>query len=133
VIDTIIKNLEMIHDFYPYVEIASNPPKEPANYFKAFNFTKELEDLKVALSQSDRVASKVLRQVMRVVKGLRDGHFGLNLVSAEDPKYENVLSSLYFKFPFEWNVETNKAERKVTIFDPDSRFLSAEACAKIRS
>jgi len=131
VIDTIVKNLDLVHDFYPYVEIASNPPKEPPNYFKAFNFTKELEVLKMTLNQSDRVISKVVRPVVRLVSGLRDGHFGVQFIAPLNESYDNIFSDVRFSFPFKWDVETEGNERIVHISKPDKRFLSEDDCALI--
>jgi len=130
IIDAIIRNLEIIHDFYPYNDIAMNPPSEPAGYFKKMNFTYELEQLKTLLSQSDRIVSKVFRPTMKLISGFRDSHFGLS-INPVIGKYENIFSRVFLRLPFEWTCTVEGNIRKVKITSPNEVFLSQEAIETI--
>jgi len=121
VIDTIIKNLDIIQDLYPYIEIANNPPSEPANYFKKMDFKKGLADLKTQIAASNRVISKIIPPVQSFIKGFRDGHFGMYFEYGEEfnEDYYNMFTSIYGSFPFWWDVNTSdgydEGERHVSL------------------
>jgi len=130
IVDYIIKNLELIEGFYPYYDIALNPPKEPAGYFKKMNFTSELEDLKTKLAESDGIVSKVFRPTMKLINGFRDAHFGLDILHV-DNEYDNLFASVYVQLPFKWEVVVDGDKRGVRIHSPNQYFLEAETCEKI--
>lgn len=130
VVDAIIRNLELIHDIYPYTDIAQNPPSEPEGYFKKMNFTKGLEDLKIELSGANLTVASVFRPTMKFIDGFRDGHFSMNVYRIKN-EYDNLFSDVSGVIPFEWEVLGTPADYHVFIHSPDSDFLSQEACETI--
>jgi len=125
VIDKIIQNLEIIKDIYVYNDIAQNPPKQPAGYFKAMNFTSALEELKQILAESGGVVSNVFRPVMALINGFRDGHFSLRVKSTLESyeEYDNIFSDVFIMLPFFWDVEVDGNQRNVVLHHPVAAFL----------
>ena len=110
-IDTILLNLELIQDVYPYTEIASNPPKNPPGYFKPMNYATEFEELKEKLAKSNGTISKVFRSTMAFIKGFRDIHFSLFISPGSE--VENIFAPVYGVVPFNWMAVTQEDQRLV--------------------
>jgi len=127
IIDVIIRNLEIIRDYYPYTDIAKNPPSEPAGYFPKVDFAAGLEDLKAQLASSNRIVSKVFRPTQKFIKSLNDGHFSLNTNSIRG-KYENIFDNVNVMLPFKWNAAVEGDTRKVYLNTPLCEYLSEDEC-----
>jgi len=97
-IDAIVKNLEVISDIYPYVDIAKNPPqtiqrRNPVNYKEKF------EELKTSLAKSNRVISEVFRPTIKFISSFHDGHFGMSVTYDLSEDLFNYIGCV---FPFFW-------------------------------
>jgi len=115
VLNTIIYNLDIIQEIYPYVEIASNPPSNPPGYFKAVNYSSALNELKNKFKQSNGEASIVVRAAMGFVNSFRDGHFTLSFGQSSSPLYENIFVPVYVLLPFNYDIVVDGAMRNVTL------------------
>lgn len=128
-IDAIIRNLEVIGDIYPYVDIAKNPPKDMERR-NPVNFEEKLEELKQTLSNSTRVIADVFRPTMKFIDSLHDGHFGM---STTVNMTDNLFVGVSGYFPFVWEVLPDEnGQFHVYIFarEPDF-FLDPDVHAKI--
>jgi len=99
--DTMIEQLEVAKEIYPYDAIASNPPNYPSQeYFGIVNFTQEFAKLKTTLKNSGGVTSVVYRAVMQFIAKFHDGHFSLS--SAYTTSSKNLFTYISGVFPFTW-------------------------------
>jgi len=112
-IDTIIFNLDIIEQMYPYVDIAQNPPSNPSGYFKAVNYTSGLEELKGQLKSSGGVISKIFRPAVKFVNSFHDGHFSLTINS--NALAGGILSPVFAVLPFTWDPVVEGNSRHVFI------------------
>jgi len=97
-IDQIIRNLEIIGDIYPYVDINIAPPQSDDKEFPTINFTEKFEELKSTLRNSDRQISRVFPPLAQFVNQFRDSHFAFSLLKSD----MNIFSQVYYILPFEW-------------------------------
>jgi len=101
-VDSIYRSLELIGDFYPYVDINRHPPDVPSGYFKPVDYYAELENLKQKLNSSDNILSKVVRPTQEFIAKFRDGHFSLYFY---ENTTKNPLANVYAYLPFSWNLQ----------------------------
>jgi len=137
VIDLIFKNLDIIQDIYPYVDIAKNPPSKPDGYFKKMDYKNDLAELKTKIAESNKTFAEVIPPIMAFISGFRDGHFSLNYEKTES--FYNIFADVFAILPFEWDVDTDddydNGTRHVIITTNtySTLFLSPQAKQKIRS
>jgi len=134
VIDLIFKNLDIIQDLYPYVDIAKNPPK-PDGYFKKIDYENDLAELKAEIAESNKTFAEVIPPVMAFVKSFRDNHFRLKYTATN--LFDNIFASVNGFLPFEWEVDTgdiyDNGTRRVYIYSPLQSYLSYTSKQKIES
>jgi len=136
VTDVIIKNLEIIGEIYPYVDIASNPPSKPEGYFRTMNFKDGLAELKekFASNETNRTVASVYTELAKFISGFRDGHLYFYLEEAEEVEFDNILTDVYGMVPFYLDVSIDdNGKRLVQIVDPFSAFLPNETIEIIDS
>jgi len=102
IVDAIVRNLELIGNLYPYVDINNKPPKSSDLPFPSINYAKGLRDLKVKLNKSDNIISKVFRPTMAFINGFHDTHFFL--LPCSPTAVENIFADVAGVIPFSWNV-----------------------------
>jgi len=131
VVDAIISNLELIKNVNPYVDIAKNPPSEPAGYFQAVDYDQKLAELKTTLASSGLIVSKVFRAIMEFIASFRDAHFSLVLKHPENEDYYNVFSPVKGYLPFQWEGGIEDGVKVAYVYNPHPSFLTDEAMAAI--
>jgi len=104
VIDLIFKNLDIIQDLYPYVDIAKNPPK-PEGYFKKMDYENDLAELETIIAESNKTFAEVIPPIMRFISGFRDGHFSLSFTQTD--LFNNIFAKVIVILPFKWDVDTD--------------------------
>jgi len=130
-VDAIFHSLDIIGDYYPYVDIFLNPPSD---YFDTVNFTKELEDVKTLINSYDTYKLKdVVRPIQKFIDMFHDGHFALKFFES---KTENPFATVDAKFPFKWdvfNVDDSNAEVYLSLSSSSSDFLDEQTSELIVS
>jgi len=120
-VDTIIKQLEVVKDVYPYVDISKNPPSP----YPKVDFEEKFNQLKTDLKNAKGVYIDILRLTQKFVKSFHDGHFSFSVTAKGD--FGNIFNNVFSLLPFAWNYlpDANEEQQHVVIIPTDNTILLA--------
>jgi len=116
-VDVIIRNLELMGNLYPYIEIDANPPQSSDLPFPVINYSERLEDTKSKLRASGNIVSKVFRPTMAFINGFHDPHICLRF--GRPTGAENIFGLVASLLPFSWNVDMDDDNNTRILIGPD--------------